>query len=109
MDRFGINSGMLGMLIQSIDGSTSELLSSPSGDGFIALKGTPDGNLKRIFQFKCTLTGCEWTEKTQRLKECHIAPVVMYIPNALTNCRQKTPEEKQVDTMIKELFNVSYA
>jgi len=93
------------MLIKPIDSSTSELLSSPSGDGFIAIKGTADGKLKRIFQFKCTLTGCEWTEKTQRLKECHILPVVMLIPNALTNCRQKTPEEKQVDTMIKELLD----
>ena len=88
-------------LIRPIDGSDSQLLQAPSGDGFIALKGTPDGKIKRIFQFKCMITGCEWIEKSQTLKEFHILPVSMFIPDSLTNCRQKTQEELEEEAMIR--------
>ena len=88
-------------LIRPIDGSDSQLLQAPSGDGFIALKGTPDGKIKRIFQFKCMITGCEWIEKSQTLKEFHIFPVSMFIPDSLTNCRQKTQEELEEEAMIR--------
>ena len=88
-------------LITAIDGSTSQLLRAPSGDGFIALKGTPDGKIKRIFQFKCMMAGCEWIEKSQTLKEFHIFPVSMFIPDSLTNCRQKTQEELEEEAMIR--------
>ena len=89
-------------LITAIDGSNSQLLRAPSGDGFIALKGTPDGKIKRIFQFKCMITGCEWIEKSQTLKEFHILPVSMFIPDSLTNCRQKTQEELVEEAMIRD-------
>jgi len=92
-------------LLTYFDGSNTVLLPAPSGDGFIALKGPPDGYLKEIFQFKCTIIGCEWTEKIRRLKESHNMPVLMYIPNSLTVCRQKTQEEVQLETMIKELMD----
>jgi len=92
-------------LLTYFDGSNTVLLPAPSGDGFIALKGPPDGYLKEIFQFKCTIIGCEWTEKIRRLKESHNKPVLMYIPNSLTDCRQKTQEEVQLETMIKELMD----
>ena len=90
-------------MLTNREGSPTQLLLAPSGDGFIALTG-PEGSLKRIFQFKCTVDGCKWTEKLQRLKEHHWGPVSMYIPNSMTNCRQKTQEEKQLDTLVKELL-----
>ena len=95
-------------LIMAIDGSTSQLLRAPSGDGFIALKGTPDGKIKRIFQFKCIITGCEWIEKSQTLKESHILPVSMFIPDSLTNCRQKTQEELEEEAMIRNQIKELY-
>jgi len=61
----------------------SELLLAPSGDGFITVSG------KNIFQFKCKLTGCEWIEKSQKLKQNHYNGVSMFIPNSLTNCIRK--------------------
>jgi len=93
---------ILGELVNA-EGSNTKLLPSPSGDGFIALDGVPDGRSKKFVQFKCTLTGCEWTRMTQQLKEIHMLPVVMYIPNSLTNCREKNQEELQLETEIKEL------
>ena len=41
----------------------------------------------------------------QRLKEYHNGPVLTYIPNSLTSCRQKTEEEVQVDIKVKELLD----
>ena len=77
--------------------ASSKLLLAPSGDGFIAFKGPEDSMFREFFQFKCTMAGCEWIESNQKFKEEHYHPVIMYIPNSLTDCRQKTQEEVQAE------------
>ena len=81
--------------------SSSKLLLAPSGDGFIAFKGPPDSMFREFFQFKCTMAGCEWIESNQKFKEEHYHPVIMYIPNSLTNCRKKAQEELEEEAMIR--------
>ena len=47
------------------------------------------------------MAGCEWIESNQKFKEEHYHPVIMYIPNSLTNCRKKTQEELEEEAMIR--------
>jgi len=98
-----VKDNIINQLIKHSDGSGSQLLSTPSGDGFIALAGTIDGNIKNIFQFKCMANGCQRIKTIRRLKENHNSPVSMFIPKAITNCRQMTQEEMLIRNQIKEL------
>ena len=88
--------------------SSSKLLLAPSGDGFIAFKGPEDSMFREFFQFKCTMAGCEWIESNQKFKEEHYHPVIMYIPNSLTNCRKKTQEELEEEAMIRNQIKELY-